>query len=177
MSSSGGSSSRSSRRQHQLWPEHSPVNISVMEGGDRVGRSVWQTQTDQHHQPPSLNSIRSDSGMNSMEYWDYTVELECIGQTPGTSSLPPPSLHNISCRTRVCVLTSSALRSLGQTNDPDFYFWIVHTPGTGDGALRSHDKQGGSLGLLRHALNLADGRGPGNSHRNTTGQFIVRVHL
>ena len=88
MSSSGGSSSRSSRRQHQLWPEHSPVNISVMEGGDRVGRSVWQTQTDQHHQPPSLNSIRSDSGMNSMEYWDYTVELECIGQTPGTSSLP-----------------------------------------------------------------------------------------
>ena len=27
--------------------------------------------------------------MNSMEYWDYTVELECIGQAAGTL---PPSL-------------------------------------------------------------------------------------
>ena len=61
-----------------------------MEGGDPgpVSRSVWQTQTDHHHhQPPSLNSIRSDSGMNSMEYWDYTVELECIGQAAGTLPL------------------------------------------------------------------------------------------
>ena len=125
MSSSGGSSSRSSRRQHQLWPEHSPANISVMEGGDRVGRSVWQTQTDQHHQPPSLNSIRSDSGMNSMEYWDYTVELECIGQTAG--SLPSlPAEYFVQNASSVSVLSSSALRSMGLTIDPNFYFWIVH---------------------------------------------------
>ena len=74
-----------------------------MEGADRVSRSVWQTDHHLHHhqqqqQPPSLNSIRSDSGMNSMEYWDYTVELECIGQAAGT--LPPLSLQNISCRMR-----------------------------------------------------------------------------
>ena len=37
------------------------------------GRDLWETD----HQPPSLTSIRSDSGMNSMEYWDYTcTELE-----------------------------------------------------------------------------------------------------
>ena len=29
-------------------------------------------------EPASLSSVRSDSGLNSMEYWDYTVELECI---------------------------------------------------------------------------------------------------
>ena len=71
-----------------------------MEGGERadpVSRSVWQTQTDHHHQPPSLNSIRSDSGMNSMEYWDYTVELECIGQAAGTGTplLSPPLLPSL----------------------------------------------------------------------------------
>ena len=50
-----------------------------------MSRSVWQTQ-----QPPSLNSIRSDSGMNSLEYWDYTVELTQLegmghmGQSAGT---------------------------------------------------------------------------------------------
>ena len=50
-----------------------------MEGGDQVSGSVWETD----HQPTSLTSVRSDSGMNSMEYWDYTVELECIqGQSP-----------------------------------------------------------------------------------------------
>ena len=54
-----------------------------MEGADRVSRSVWETS----QQPPSLTSIRSDSGMNSMEYWDYTVELECIGQAAGTLPL------------------------------------------------------------------------------------------
>jgi hypothetical protein len=29
-------------------------------------------------EPASLSSVRSDSCLNSMEYWDYTVELECI---------------------------------------------------------------------------------------------------
>ena len=25
-----------------------------------------------------LASVRSDSGLNSLEYWDYSVELECL---------------------------------------------------------------------------------------------------
>ena len=29
---------------------------------------------------------RSDSGLNSMEYWDYSVELECITGQQGDSS-------------------------------------------------------------------------------------------
>jgi len=36
-------------------------------------------------EPASLSSVRSDSGLNSMEFWDYTVELECIqGQQDST---------------------------------------------------------------------------------------------
>jgi len=27
---------------------------------------------------PSLSSVKSDSALNSMEYWDYSVELECL---------------------------------------------------------------------------------------------------
>lgn len=101
-----------------------------MEGADRVSRSVWQTDHHLHHhqqqqQPPSLNSIRSDSGMNSMEYWDYTVELECIGQTAG--SLPSlPAEYFVQNASSVSVLSSSAPRSMGLTIDPNFYFWIVH---------------------------------------------------
>ena len=33
------------------------------------------------HQPASL---RLDSGLNSLEYWDYSVELECITGQQGT---------------------------------------------------------------------------------------------
>ena len=36
-------------------------------------------------EPASLTSLRSDSGMNSLECWDYTVELEAI-QTGNTHS-------------------------------------------------------------------------------------------
>ena len=78
-----------------------------MEGGDQVSGSVWETD----HQPTSLTSVRSDSGMNSMEYWDYTVELtqlECIGQSTGKSGhvhfLPlqlSRLLQRISCFLRV----------------------------------------------------------------------------
>ena len=56
-----------------------------MEAADQLSSSVWETEQD--HQPPSLNSLRSDSGMNSLEYWDYTVELtqlEGMGQSAGT---------------------------------------------------------------------------------------------
>ena len=34
-------------------------------------------------EPASLTSLRSDSGLNSLECWDYTVELEAIQTQPG----------------------------------------------------------------------------------------------
>ena len=45
---------------------HSPGSE---EGGGNVG-SVAGTS--------AISSPRSDSGLNSLEYWDYSVELECI---------------------------------------------------------------------------------------------------
>ena len=102
-----------------------------MEGGDEISGSVWETD----HQPPSLTSVRSDSGMNSMEYWDYTVELtelECIGQSTGmkTCPFPPPPVIQVIAKNFVppenlCKLSNSAIRSTGLTIDPNFYFWIV----------------------------------------------------
>ena len=51
----------------------------------RVGDSLLsRCQGDQglalqgEEEPTSLSSVRSDSCLNSIEYWDYTVELECI---------------------------------------------------------------------------------------------------
>ena len=32
---------------------------------------------------PSLSSVKSDSGLNSLEYWDYSVELECLSGPEG----------------------------------------------------------------------------------------------
>ena len=32
---------------------------------------------------PSLSSVKSDSALNSMEYWDYSVELECLSGPEG----------------------------------------------------------------------------------------------
>ena len=48
---------------------HSPGSE---EGGGNVGSvgSVAGTS--------AISSPRSDSGLNSLEYWDYSVELECI---------------------------------------------------------------------------------------------------
>lgn len=40
---------------------------------------------DPGEQPGSLVSLRSDSGLNSLECWDYTVELEAISTGPGDS--------------------------------------------------------------------------------------------
>ena len=40
---------------------------------------------DPGEQPGSLASLRSDSGLNSLECWDYTVELEAITTGPGHS--------------------------------------------------------------------------------------------
>ena len=66
-----------------------------MEAADQLSSSVWETEQD--HQPPSLNSLRSDSGMNSLEYWDYTVELtqlEGMGQSAGTCTSYLFELHS-----------------------------------------------------------------------------------
>ena len=34
-------------------------------------------------EPASLSSIRSDSRLNSLEYWDYALELECMQGSQG----------------------------------------------------------------------------------------------
>ena len=35
---------------------------------------------------------RSDSGLNSLEYWDYSVELECITGQQGDTELSLPAI-------------------------------------------------------------------------------------
>ena len=34
-------------------------------------------------EPASLSSIKSDSCLSSLEYWDYTLELECMKDSQG----------------------------------------------------------------------------------------------
>ena len=67
-------------------PDRVHVTRAVMDT-----RHVWSSDTCHDtvsEQPASLTSIRSDSGMNSMEYWDYTVELECIqGHSPTSGTV------------------------------------------------------------------------------------------
>ena len=50
---------------------------------------------DPGEQPGSLASLRSDSGLNSLECWDYTVELEAITTGPGHSGQAQLSLLRI----------------------------------------------------------------------------------
>ena len=55
---------------------------------------------DPGEQPGSLASLRSDSGLNSLECWDYTVELEAISTGPGDSrhlGSGQYSLSSLSC--------------------------------------------------------------------------------
>ena len=40
------------------------------------------------HQPASL---RLDSGLNSLEYWDYSVELECLSGPEGKVNVEGPT--------------------------------------------------------------------------------------
>ena len=56
-------------------------------------RTLWSSLPRDHsvssrllaseEEPGSLASLRSDSGLNSLECWDYTVELEAISTGPG----------------------------------------------------------------------------------------------
>ena len=48
-------------------------------------RLVTSDDLDPGEEPGSLASLRSDSGLNSLECWDYTVELEAISTGPGDS--------------------------------------------------------------------------------------------
>ena len=57
------------------WRREGPDSLRPkMRGGEYLPGRVLQSE----EEPASLSSVRSDSCMNSMEYWDYTVELECI---------------------------------------------------------------------------------------------------
>jgi len=38
-------------------------------------------------EPASLSSIRSDSRLNSLEYWDYALELECMQGSQDTCNV------------------------------------------------------------------------------------------
>ena len=49
---------------------------------NKVDPSIILSSEDE---PASLSSVRSDSCLNSMEYWDYSVELECIQGPEGES--------------------------------------------------------------------------------------------
>ena len=44
------------------------------------GSHVMSSPSMESHQPASL---RLDSGLNSLEYWDYSVELECLSGPEG----------------------------------------------------------------------------------------------
>jgi hypothetical protein len=64
------------------WRRDVPDSLRLRSrGGDSL---MSRCQGDQalvlqsEEEPASLSSVRSDSWLNSMEYWDYTVELECI---------------------------------------------------------------------------------------------------
>ena len=46
-------------------------------------RLLASEELDSGEEPGSLASLRSDSGLNSLECWDYTVELEAISTGPG----------------------------------------------------------------------------------------------
>ena len=54
---------------------HSPSS-----GGDQVDSVTHVTAS-------AVSSPRSDSGLNSMEYWDYSVELECITGQQGNTMI------------------------------------------------------------------------------------------
>ena len=46
--------------------------------------AAWGASPAEDGQPPaSITSVRSDSALNSMEYWDYSVELECLSGPEG----------------------------------------------------------------------------------------------
>ena len=57
---------------------HSPSS-----GGDQVDSVT--------HVASGVSSPRSDSGLNSMEYWDYSVELECITGQQGNNDHSRPA--------------------------------------------------------------------------------------
>ena len=52
-------------------------------------------------EPASLSSVRSDSCLNSMEYWDYTVELECIQGQSGNEMVLVLYMLYYRCQTRL----------------------------------------------------------------------------
>jgi hypothetical protein len=55
---------------------------------DEVNKSTANQQ--QQQQPNHLpNRLYYDSGQNSMEYWDYSVEIECLKGPQGFSITPP----------------------------------------------------------------------------------------
>ena len=63
-------------------PHHHPLSLSAGLG--------WKTAADpstadfsEIPTTPSLSSVKSDSALNSMEYWDYSVELECLSGPEG----------------------------------------------------------------------------------------------
>ena len=73
---------------HTVTVYHSPVIVMEQDSQRRlsnvskVWEGVWAGE--------GSATPRSDSGLNSLEYWDYSVELECItGQQGDTQySLP-----------------------------------------------------------------------------------------
>jgi hypothetical protein len=53
---------------------------------DEVNKSTANQQQQPNHLP---NRLYYDSGQNSMEYWDYSVEIECLKGPQGFSITPP----------------------------------------------------------------------------------------
>ena len=60
---------------------HGPLHHLQRDQNGGVQSSHVVQSPSENQQPASL---RMDSGLNSLEYWDYSVELECLSGPEGT---------------------------------------------------------------------------------------------
>ena len=96
-----GQSVRSSRQVHRqtvsrqhMWHTVHTLNTLMDPDRQRLVSKVWEGVW----AGEGSASPRSDSGLNSLEYWDYSVELECItgqqGDTETNTERQQPCLNS-----------------------------------------------------------------------------------